>query len=89
MQKLQQKAAPTRLTALRSAVFFAAVALAMAAFGAWLSYRFSFGAGDADPLRFVGLTTGILTLLATLPLAWFSLCLFRRLDMFPPEKADH
>lgn len=80
---------PNRQFALRSAAFFAVVALAMAAFGAWLIYRFTFGTGEADPLRFIGLTTGVLTLLATLPLGWFSLCIVRRLDMFPREKTDH
>ncbi|MBB01182.1 MAG: hypothetical protein ACE37I_12190 [Rubinisphaera brasiliensis] len=84
-----ERTLPNRQFALRSAAFFAVVSLAMAAFGAWLTYRFTFGAGEADPLRFVGLTTGILTLLATLPLGWFSLCIFRRLDMFPREKTDH
>ena len=62
-----ERTLPNRQFALRSAAFFAVVSLAMAAFGAWLTYRFTFGAGEADPLRFVGLTTGILTLLATLP----------------------
>lgn len=89
MSNRMKKSVPNRQFALRSAAFFAIVALLMAAFGAWLAYRFTLGAGEADPLRFIGLATGILTLLATLPLSWFSLCIVRRLDMFPREKTDH